>query len=89
MAPTAFPSSNRQRLAVLARAALCAPDAALRQSAISEARALAAAALGAEASILASRLAALFASSGPLPDDTAILVSDLGAVLDRGSRDGG
>jgi len=88
VAPAAYPRSNRQRLAVLARAALTAPDAALRQSAIAEARALAAAALGAEASILASRLAALFASAGPLPDDTAILVSDLGAVLDRGSRSG-
>ena len=86
MAPTAFPDPNRQRLAVLARAALTTPDAALRQSAASEARALAAGALSAEASILAARLAALFASSGPLPDDTAILVSDLGAVLDRGAR---
>ena len=88
MASAAYPQSNRQRLAVLARAALTVPDAALRQSAIAEARAIAAAAFGAEASILASRLAALFASPGPLPDDTAILVSDLGAVLDRGSRSG-
>ena len=88
MTTTAFPQSNRQRLSVLARAALMARDPGLRQSAIGEARALAAAALGAEASILASRLAALFASAGPLPDDTAILVSDLGAILDRGSRGG-
>ena len=71
---------------MLARAALSAPDAALRQSAIAEARALAAGAATVEAAILAARLAALFASAGPLPDDTAILVSDLGAVLDRAPR---
>lgn len=78
--------TQRERLAVLARAMLTNGDAASRAEAAREAHALAgvAAMYGfTRAASIARRLEQTFDAATPLPPDTGVLVSELAAALEE------
>lgn len=78
--------TQRERLAVIARAMLNNADADARSEAGREAHALAgvAAMYGfSKAASLARKLEQIFEASTPLPPDTGMLVSDLAAALEE------
>lgn len=78
--------TQRERLAVLARAMLTNGDAASRAEAAREAHALAgvAAMYGfSRAAVIARKLEATFEATAPLPPDTGMLVSELAAALEE------
>jgi len=78
--------TQRERLAVLARAMLNNGDAASRAEAAREAHALAgvAAMYGfTKASAIARKLEQAFEDPAPLPPDTGMLVSELSAALEE------
>ena len=78
--------TQRERLAVIARAMLTNGDTAARTEAAHEAHALAgvAAMYGfSKAATIARKLEATFESTDPLPSDTGMRVSELAAALEE------